>query len=235
MAKSHNQKIKILILAQMLAGTGDDRVVTMQEILEHLGQYGISAERKSIYDDMEALRDFGYDIQYKRGRSGGYYLKSCPGGETAAQAETAPENTDGKLQEHTDIPSPESREDVPAVIPEEWPEAAEERQEAAKEKPGAAEERRQVRKEEISGSGKMMKLLCKKEREKELREYFGGMGEYKTKSSGYISAVVPHTAGPYFFGWLTAMGRDVHIVKPKKTAAAYRDYLKILAKDYKGL
>ena len=56
----------------MLSGTGENKVVTMQEILDKLGQYGISAERKSIYDDMEALRDFGYDIQYKRGRTGGY-------------------------------------------------------------------------------------------------------------------------------------------------------------------
>ena len=71
MAKSHNQKIKILILAEILKGTDVHKVVTMQEILDRIGQHGISAERKSIYDDMEALRDFGYDIQYKRGRTGG--------------------------------------------------------------------------------------------------------------------------------------------------------------------
>ena len=76
MAKSHNQKIKILILEEILRDTDAAKVVTMQEILDRLGQYGISAERKSIYDDMEALRDFGYDIQYKRGRTGGYYLNS---------------------------------------------------------------------------------------------------------------------------------------------------------------
>ncbi len=35
---------------------------------------GITAERKSIYDDIEALREFGLDVQYKRGRPGGYYL-----------------------------------------------------------------------------------------------------------------------------------------------------------------
>ena len=38
-----------------------------------------------------------------------------------------------------------------------------------------------------------------------------------------------------FYGWLTGMGGSVRILKPKKSAAAYRDYLKSLAKDYKGL
>ena len=84
MAKSHNQKIKILILAEILKSTDVHKVVTMQEILDRIGQHGISAERKSIYDDMEALRDFGYDIQYKRGRTGGYYLNSRPAGETGS-------------------------------------------------------------------------------------------------------------------------------------------------------
>ena len=32
-----------------------------------------------------------------------------------------------------------------------------------------------------------------------------------------------------FFGWLTSMGRNVHILKPKKAAVAYRDYLKNLS------
>ena len=52
MAKSHNQKIKILILAEILKSTDVHKVVTMQEILDRIGQHGISAERKSIYDDM---------------------------------------------------------------------------------------------------------------------------------------------------------------------------------------
>ena len=76
MAKSHNQKAKILILEHLLAGTSRDRVVTMQEILDKLAEYEITAERKSIYDDLEALREFGLDIEFKRGRPGGYYLKN---------------------------------------------------------------------------------------------------------------------------------------------------------------
>lgn len=74
MAKSHNQKAKILFLEKMLRETGEKNIVTMQEILARLMEYGIPAERKSIYDDIEALRSFGMDIRFRRGRPGGYYL-----------------------------------------------------------------------------------------------------------------------------------------------------------------
>ena len=86
MAKSRNQKGKILVIEHLLQGTGESRIVTMQEILDKLLEYGITAERKSIYDDIEALREFGLDVQYKRGRPGGYYLAG--GQEIAAAPES---------------------------------------------------------------------------------------------------------------------------------------------------
>ena len=57
MAKSCNQKGKILYLQKMLSETTSQKPVTMQEILAKLEEQGIRAERKSIYDDMETLRD----------------------------------------------------------------------------------------------------------------------------------------------------------------------------------
>lgn len=74
MAKSTNQKAKILYLEKILQGTDETHPCTMQEILGRLQEYGISAERKSIYDDMEVLRSFGMDIKFKRGKSTGYYV-----------------------------------------------------------------------------------------------------------------------------------------------------------------
>ena len=74
MAKSMNQKGKILYLEKILRETGENHTCTMQDILGRLMEYGIHAERKSIYDDMEVLRSFGMDIQFKRGKPGGYYL-----------------------------------------------------------------------------------------------------------------------------------------------------------------
>lgn len=74
MAKSMNQKAKILYLEKILRGTDETHPCTMQEILGRLQEYGIGAERKSIYDDMEVLRSFGMDIKFKRGKSTGYYV-----------------------------------------------------------------------------------------------------------------------------------------------------------------
>ena len=52
MAKSCNQKSKILYLEKMLNESAGGKPITMQEILSTLEEHGIRAERKSIYDDM---------------------------------------------------------------------------------------------------------------------------------------------------------------------------------------
>lgn len=63
MAKGTNQKLKIIRLAQiLLEKTDDTHSLTMTEILSALEAYHISAERKSIYDDMEALKLCDIDI-----------------------------------------------------------------------------------------------------------------------------------------------------------------------------
>ena len=87
MAKSMNQKGKILYLEKILRETGEDRACTMQDILGKLMEYGIRAERKSIYDDMEVLRSFGMDIQFKRGKPGGYYLAGQTAPEVISQSQ----------------------------------------------------------------------------------------------------------------------------------------------------
>lgn len=62
------QKLKLLYLMRMLVDETDaDQGLTMQQILEKLAEQGISAERKSIYRDIEALREFGLDVRtYQR-------------------------------------------------------------------------------------------------------------------------------------------------------------------------
>lgn len=80
-----------------------------------------------------------------------------------------------------------------------------------------------------------MKLLCSSRMETEVKLFFGDDAEYKDKGQGFFTVTAKQLGNPQFFGWLTAMGREVHIVKPKKLAQAYRDYLKSLAKEYKGI
>lgn len=75
MAKSANQKLKLLYIAKYLSEqTDEDHPVTVADIIKHLGNYDISAERKSIYDDLESLRLFGLDIVQIRGKATGYYI-----------------------------------------------------------------------------------------------------------------------------------------------------------------
>lgn len=74
MAKSPKQKMKLLFMIQMLKEhTDEHHVLTTQEIIEKLAANDIHAERKSIYDDIRTLQDFGYDIMQADSRNGGGY------------------------------------------------------------------------------------------------------------------------------------------------------------------
>ena len=76
MARSSYQKLKPLyIMNYLLQNTDEDHSVTVNQIISYLASQGISAERKSIYSDIEALQYFGLDIvQAGSGRSCGYYV-----------------------------------------------------------------------------------------------------------------------------------------------------------------
>lgn len=78
MAKSSNQKLKLLYLIKILSEkTDENHCMSAQMLIDELARYDIKAERKSIYDDMDCLISFGYDIVYIKARSnGGYYLAS---------------------------------------------------------------------------------------------------------------------------------------------------------------
>lgn len=63
MAANGKQKLKLLYLYKMLTEeTDSESGLSMTQILERLAELGISAERKSIYRDMDVLRDFGCNI-----------------------------------------------------------------------------------------------------------------------------------------------------------------------------
>lgn len=75
MPKSANQKRKLLVLYRfLLARTDDDHPVTVQEMQDELTRWDISAERKSIYNDMEELRQLGVDVQSRKGKHAGWFI-----------------------------------------------------------------------------------------------------------------------------------------------------------------
>ena len=75
MPKSANQKLKLLYLMKYLTEKSDENhPVSVADMITELARYDIKAERKSIYDDLEALRLFGLDIVQSRGKTTGYYI-----------------------------------------------------------------------------------------------------------------------------------------------------------------
>lgn len=218
MAKSYNQKAKILYLERMLNETTPQTPISMQVILMKLGEVGIRAERKSIYDDMETLREFGMDIQYRRGREGGYFITQpepimdkAPDTKSAdASADAASEGSAGS-SEAAAMQSSETADGAKENIVDLRPQAP-----------------------TLDKQGKEIKLLCRNSLKKEILAAVGEDAPCKAKGEECFSVIIQTQPDRKFYGWLASMGRSIRIVKPKKVAATYREFLKNIAKDYKS-
>lgn len=58
-----NQKLKIMYLMKIfMEETDEEHAITLQQIVDKLKFYDVTAERKSLYSDIENLRLFGLDI-----------------------------------------------------------------------------------------------------------------------------------------------------------------------------
>ncbi len=219
MAKYNNQKAKILFLQQMLYESGENHTISMQMILDTLLEKGIRAERKSIYDDMDVLRFFGMDIRYRREKPSGYYLAGftgpeirMPGSAASLSAETAPAESNAEAPEETiteETIAPGNEESTEEPDTSSWMKA------------GKGDRKKQ------------MKLLCTEKGRKLALSFFGDKAEVRRRDDWYYLVTAPLYEDAVFFGWITTAGTDVRILKPKKTAQAYREYLKGLIKDYK--
>lgn len=80
MAKSENQKLKLLYLYRiLLEKTDDTHAITLDEIKNELEKFEISSERKSIYNDLNCLRQYGIEIDKRQADKTTYYhLQSRP-------------------------------------------------------------------------------------------------------------------------------------------------------------
>lgn len=56
--------------------TDEDNTMTINDMIAELDRYGITAERKSIYDDLEALRHYGLDIATRKSKTTDYFIAS---------------------------------------------------------------------------------------------------------------------------------------------------------------
>lgn len=77
MPKSSNQKLKLWFLYRILfENTDEDNPMTMPQIIAELDRYGVSAERKSVYNDIELLLNAGVDIVSEKRDRYVYYMGS---------------------------------------------------------------------------------------------------------------------------------------------------------------
>ena len=76
--KGEKQKQKMLYLVKIFTEeTDDNHYLTMPQIIKKLAAYGVNADRKTLYQDFEELKDFGLDILTSQdGRNYYYYLGS---------------------------------------------------------------------------------------------------------------------------------------------------------------
>lgn len=77
MAKSTYQKQKLLYIAKyLMEHTDENHMATTADLITYLANNNINAERKSIYDDINTLIEFGFDIGQQKGSKCGYYMNS---------------------------------------------------------------------------------------------------------------------------------------------------------------
>ena len=69
--------MKLLYIVDILEKyTDEDNPINATELCNRLEALGVSAERKAIYNDIDTLIDFGYDIIKTRVPRFGYFLAS---------------------------------------------------------------------------------------------------------------------------------------------------------------
>ena len=77
MAKVVTNKLRTLYIMDALLEKSDaEHRLSTQDLLAKLSANGIEVERKSIYDDLETLKEWGMDIIYTKEKPAGYYLAS---------------------------------------------------------------------------------------------------------------------------------------------------------------
>ena len=215
MAKPGNQKLKILYIIRMLEESDEEHAVTTKDILEELESRGIPAERKGIYDDLEALRAFGFSIVGKRGRGAGYYLKDKAAVPALLNMKPAPgmgaESADGENgSEHEMTNGENAREHgrMPQGKTASW----------------------------LGGDTEIL-LLCTEKTAGQILSELGGsvtVSSPAKKKNGFRTELrIMGSIGPAFFGWLTEKGCQTELLSPASAVREYRKYLKEIRNLYK--
>jgi len=75
-AVSHVKLRTLYIMKMLLEKTDEKCPMSAADIDRALKEYGMSADRKTVYNDLETLKEFGMDVLQAKGTNGGYYIGS---------------------------------------------------------------------------------------------------------------------------------------------------------------
>ena len=79
MAKTENQKIRLLVIWDILRNYSDEEnPMPTNTLILKLKDMGITVERKSLYEDIKLLNEFGYEVMVKKKKSNYYYVVDTP-------------------------------------------------------------------------------------------------------------------------------------------------------------
>lgn len=223
MAKAFNQKTKILYLLQMLMEqTDENHVLNMQQILQALEEKEIRAERKSIYDDFDVLRKFGFDVRFRKGQPSGYYLaeRRFAVHDVQMLIDLLPEGEESELLESKlkALLSTYQAEEIKRAVPVK----------AVESEPFTDESTVPSEGEKIR-----IQLLFKEKHMDAVKAHPDCTEDVREHKSGVYKAWMETVVDKSFYGWMVGQGFGIKIVKPKNEAEAYRLHLKKLLKQYK--
>lgn len=74
MSRDSEQKIRLLVLYDILQRESDEEhAVSTIEFIDKFAAHGIKTTRQTVYEDIEMLNSFGYEVVCLRGRNNRYY------------------------------------------------------------------------------------------------------------------------------------------------------------------
>ena len=75
MVSPNASRIKLLKIWEILCQeTDEEHPIESTVLIERLADIGIPCERKTIYRDIEALKEYGYEVECERGKKNQYYV-----------------------------------------------------------------------------------------------------------------------------------------------------------------
>ena len=79
MSDSAERKIKLLLLYEILLKQTDElHPMTTSEIFTALQESGIAVSRQTLYEDIEVLNRYGFEVICLKGKENQYYISSRP-------------------------------------------------------------------------------------------------------------------------------------------------------------